>query len=421
MSIDKSTRQHYAMQGKVKNYLGKQKMVKAPKYWLSKPDHVKAKLAYITDEEEKILIDKNLYGSLRGRPNIGPAGLPSLQGGDSGGLGGGGGKGGQGGESNREKGIREAAQRAAKSTKAGPSETKDGPRHHTVDTPTQKKEQKVADELNRQNAIRDMIAQQQEEKYGPTVDPTKFGETVEDKVFKNHPEYKEQEAKRAIKQLSTKAGTQEALREFKALKTGREYSPNISLLDKLNVSHSFTAPETPKKGLWGTLGNVALGILAPQLLGPKLGQLWSGYNQLKNISKLASNFTGKDYVGDLTKNLRSDISTSNLTGKKSTATDTRDDRFGQGDKGEGKQVVAAPKKDVVTESIQKFSPRQMDLVRQRYDQLQQVMQTGMYNGQRLNNNQLANLQNTSKQMQAFLVDPQKTMMMARGGLAGLHG
>ena len=443
MSIDKSTRQHYAMQGKVKNYLGKQKMVKAPKYWLSKPDHVKAKLAYITDEEEKILIDKNLYGSLRGRPNIGPAGLPSLQGGDSGGLGGGGGKGG-GGEGGwnpgvaaeerakskaasdraranaREMAIQTAA-KSTKSTKTGPSETRDGPRHHTVDTPTQKKEQKVADELNRQNAIRDMIAQQQEEKYGPTVDPTKFGETVEDKVFKNHPEYKEQEAKRAIKQLSTKAGTQEALREFKALKTGREYSPNISLLDKLNVSHSFTAPETPKKGLWGTLGNVALGILAPQLLGPKLGQLWSGYNQLKNISKLASNFTGKDYVGDLTKNLRSNISTSNLTGKKSTATDTRDDRFGQGDKGEGKQVVAAPKADVVSQNIQKFSPRQMDLVRQRYDQLQQVMQTGMYNGQRLNNNQLANLQNTSKQMQAFLVDPQKTMMMARGGIAGLHG
>jgi hypothetical protein len=70
------------------NYLGKQEMVTAPKFWLSEPDHVKAKLAYITDEEEKILIDKNLYGSLKGKPNIGPAGLPSLQGGDSGGLGG---------------------------------------------------------------------------------------------------------------------------------------------------------------------------------------------------------------------------------------------------------------------------------------------------------------------------------------------
>ena len=81
------------------NYLGRQEMVTAPKFWLSEPDHVKAKLAYITDEEEKILIDKNLYGSLKGKPNIGPAGLPSLQGGDAGGIGsgfGGGDKGGSG-------------------------------------------------------------------------------------------------------------------------------------------------------------------------------------------------------------------------------------------------------------------------------------------------------------------------------------
>jgi len=84
MAIDKSLKQHYETQAGVKNFLGKQKMVKAPKYWLSKPGHVKAKLAYITDEEEQILIDKNLYGSLRGRPNKGPAGLPSLQGGDFG-------------------------------------------------------------------------------------------------------------------------------------------------------------------------------------------------------------------------------------------------------------------------------------------------------------------------------------------------
>ena len=73
-------------QAGVKNFLGKQEMVTAPKFWLSEPDHVKAKLAYITDEEEKILIDKNLYGSLKGKPNKGPAGLPSLQGGDAGGL-----------------------------------------------------------------------------------------------------------------------------------------------------------------------------------------------------------------------------------------------------------------------------------------------------------------------------------------------
>ena len=41
-------------------------------------------------------------------------------------------------------------------------------------------EQKEADELNRQKAIRDIIKQGQEEKYGDTADPTKFGETISD-------------------------------------------------------------------------------------------------------------------------------------------------------------------------------------------------------------------------------------------------
>ena len=52
MSIDKSLKQHYEMQGGVKNYLGKQKMVKAPKKWKSAPGHPKTELAYITKAEK---------------------------------------------------------------------------------------------------------------------------------------------------------------------------------------------------------------------------------------------------------------------------------------------------------------------------------------------------------------------------------
>ena len=37
-------------------------------------------------------------------------------------------------------------------------------RHHAVDTPTQVQEQKVADELNRQSEMRDLVVQQQQEK-----------------------------------------------------------------------------------------------------------------------------------------------------------------------------------------------------------------------------------------------------------------
>jgi len=46
MSVDKKIK--YEMQGGVKNYLGKQKEVKAPVKWQSSPDHPETELAYMT-------------------------------------------------------------------------------------------------------------------------------------------------------------------------------------------------------------------------------------------------------------------------------------------------------------------------------------------------------------------------------------
>ena len=89
------------VQAGTKNFLGKQEMVTVPKKWLSSSDHVVAELAYITPREQKILIDKNLYGSLKGKPNVGPGGIMSLQGGDAGGLGG---DGPSGNDGDKEKG-----------------------------------------------------------------------------------------------------------------------------------------------------------------------------------------------------------------------------------------------------------------------------------------------------------------------------
>jgi hypothetical protein len=90
-----------AIQGGGYNYLGEQEEVTVPRKWLSDPDHVVAELAYITPREKKVLIDLNMYGSLDGKPNNAPGGLPSLQG-DMGSVGGGkssggGGSGGGGG------------------------------------------------------------------------------------------------------------------------------------------------------------------------------------------------------------------------------------------------------------------------------------------------------------------------------------
>jgi hypothetical protein len=67
-------------QGGMKNYLGEQPMVNAPKYWQSAPDHEMTELAYITPKERDVLVDMNMYGTMDGSPNEGPSGLMSLNG-----------------------------------------------------------------------------------------------------------------------------------------------------------------------------------------------------------------------------------------------------------------------------------------------------------------------------------------------------
>jgi len=85
MAIDKKMK--YEIQGGVKNYKPS-KMVTAPKTAKSSPNHPTAHLAYITNKEKNLLIKKNLHGSLKGKPNRGPAGIVSLQGDFGGGWGG---------------------------------------------------------------------------------------------------------------------------------------------------------------------------------------------------------------------------------------------------------------------------------------------------------------------------------------------
>ncbi len=67
-------------QGGVKNYLGKQEMVKAPKKWKSAPNHPDTELAYITKAEKDALIKMNLHGSMNGKAHKGPSGIISLNG-----------------------------------------------------------------------------------------------------------------------------------------------------------------------------------------------------------------------------------------------------------------------------------------------------------------------------------------------------
>ena len=78
MAVDKKI--SYEVQGGVKNYLGKQKEVKAPIKWKSSPDHPETELAYITKAEKDLLVKKDLHGSLKGGVNRGPSGIMSLNG-----------------------------------------------------------------------------------------------------------------------------------------------------------------------------------------------------------------------------------------------------------------------------------------------------------------------------------------------------
>ena len=66
-------------QAGVMNYMPS-KMVTVPRIAKSSPNTPTAKLAYITPEEQDILVKLNLYGSLEGKPNRGPGGIPSLEG-----------------------------------------------------------------------------------------------------------------------------------------------------------------------------------------------------------------------------------------------------------------------------------------------------------------------------------------------------
>jgi hypothetical protein len=87
------------MQGGKLNYLGKQKTITAPIKFKSGPTHPVTHLAYISDEEQKVLVKLNMYKSMNGKPNKGPFGLPSLNDGDGSGGGGSGSDGAGAGDS----------------------------------------------------------------------------------------------------------------------------------------------------------------------------------------------------------------------------------------------------------------------------------------------------------------------------------
>jgi len=66
----------------MKNFLDKKvQNVTAPREWQSSPDSPPTKLAYVTQPEIDMLVKANIHGSMKGKPNKGPEGIMSLDGG----------------------------------------------------------------------------------------------------------------------------------------------------------------------------------------------------------------------------------------------------------------------------------------------------------------------------------------------------
>jgi hypothetical protein len=154
------------------------------------------------------------------------------------------------------------------------------------------------------------------------------------------------------------------------------------------------------------LKNVGLGIVAPQLLAATpLAKPYSMWRTANTVSNLAERF-GFNKPKDVMQTLTSNLTTPNKTG----ITTLPPPREGEGKEQYKKEftttapkdVITAPK-DVITESVQKFSPKQLDLLQQRYAELNKVIESGEYMGQKLNDIQLNKLTQTSNQMKDFLV------------------
>ena len=258
-------------QGGGMNYLGKQETVTVPKKWLSDPDHVVAELAYITPREQKILLDANIYGSLKGKPNKGPGGIMSLQG-DLGGY---------------------------DASPGGPNDP--GSKGTSTES---KSKQRAADIMTGKVSVSSPTGVTEGYKGPAPTGRSRFGDFV-----------------------------------------GPSYKGDVGGFDDKGVfSTSFAPTKTKNPFSFKNLAtNIVLGIVAPQLLGPRFATGMKAFNIAKTASKFAKDIglTDKNVVGAFTDNLTSNLSDKFSgfgKGTKSTtksSIDTDLSKIGNGDGGLG--------------------------------------------------------------------------------------
>ena len=343
--IDKSIRADYAIQGGGPNYLGKQKMVKAPKKWQSSPDHDPAELAYITEKEKDILIALDVHGSLKdGKPNRGPSGIISLQG-DMGSIGGGGssGGGGGGGGGGRDRWDWSPAPAPA------PAPTPD---YSSLDN-----EEQAAVDRNEPTAQM-TPTERNEQGYGP-------GGT-------DNPDYKRKQFEETgdIDELTDLTGFDTAPKVDIADIHGETDDPDSVSYDptyipsvQAEATRQLIQPTT-RTGLMQSFMDTSPKIDVKDAIGRgvfNVGLKKLGLGAINPLVGLFSMLRGKPTTAyDLAKNLKSNIRTpSNVIDTRTSAIDTRADREGRVDM-QPKEKPTAVAKDPITKGIETYTGKKQD-------------------------------------------------------------
>ena len=314
--IDKSMRPDYVMQGKVKNYLGKQKMVKAPKKWKSAPNHPETELAYITKAEKDALVKMNLHGSMNGKANKGPSGIISLNGwgdadrGTSDASYGGGNV--SGGGDNRDYG----GGRAAEERSARAAATQEAARVAAVNA-AREESARVA-ELDRQKRVRE-----QEEAEAarvaariPSITKTPAVDAREDYISKQ------------VKQPVTKK------------KTDLQKATGIELID---TKPKIDIKDAVQRNLFNTL------VTKPVAQKVGLGALFGPFGLAASMafSKLTGKKTPNAY--DFTTDLLSNLNKGTRTGTINNISNVQDTRDGI------RSNIVAGGEDVVSQKVKEFT------------------------------------------------------------------
>ena len=400
--IDKSIRADYAIQGGGPNYLGKQKMVKAPKKWQSSPDHDPAELAYITKKEKDILIALDVHGSLKdGKPNRGPSGIISLQG-DLGGYGGSGGSsssGSSGGDGNRDR-FR---------TQPPPTPTVTRSR---IQEETQK--QFEADQAAR---VREILTRGRgtdipgERLFEDRISKGAVNE-IDPETGKYNAEAIQKAAKTQARERALGIGTPLTTEEITSLPLGtriEDLVPTPEKTDTRTLTQKLMQPTITKKNVTDFAKKQAINFAAQ-----KAGL--SGVLSFANPLMALYGFFGggkKDPLRGIRKQVskfkKPDIDTQKESTKKLVKGPSKDNR----DENNIVQQVAGDK-DVISEGIKKFTltEDQRKEATKRRSIVQNILKQGSYQGNELTNQQRDQLTNYIAQIDQYLVPVE---MAAYGG------